>query len=285
MIEDGGYIAPLLNDAALSKQSLCALREEHSMAADADTDAKLAGLLDMGEIVTKHVIGTVEHTRNGYDKVQKCALKHGKLARPAFTIAISYVKTQFEACSVASTCLNSLHNALLSRGRVMHSRNITVIGSRGNIGGRTAKALLYRVDDWKAQLSGVDLRTGYDNNEKRPEWEPSPYESVVPGMLESRRFSDLPREIRRKVDIVFGVTGGRTQNPDESWNETLVPSDIDFWLSEGTSTYKELWLVSGSTKTKEFEVVKDWVEDLAGIVGRLDEDVCVQPHSVFVSHF
>jgi hypothetical protein len=263
VIEDGGYIAPLLNDSALSQQSLSSFREEHSMAADADTDEKLAGLLDMGGIVSKHVIGTVEHTRNGYDKVQKVSLKHGKLARPMFTIAISYVKTQFEADSVASTCLNSLYNALLSRGRVLHSRNITIIGSRGNIGGRSAKALQHRVDDWKAQLSGVDLRTGYDNSEERPAWEPSPYESVVPGMYESRRFSDLPREVRRKVDVVFGITGGRTQNPDETWNETLVPSDVEFWLSEGTSKFKELWLVSGSTKTKEFEIVKDWVEDLA----------------------
>jgi len=101
VIEDGGYMAPLLNDSALRKQSVASFRKENSVAEDGPTDSKLASYSDMGEIVGKHLVGTVEHTRNGYDKVQKVYLEqHGnKLARPCFTIALYYVKTQFEAVS------------------------------------------------------------------------------------------------------------------------------------------------------------------------------------------
>ena len=74
----------------------------------------------------------------------------------------------------------------------------------------------------------------------------------------------MPEERRKKIDVVFGVTGGRQKHQDdEKWDETLVPSDIEFWLKHGDTKYNEFWLVSGSTKTKEFELVKDFVEDLA----------------------
>lgn len=263
VIEDGGYMAPLLNDSALGKQSVASFRKENSVAEDGPTDSKLASYKDMGEIISKHMVGTVEHTRNGYDKVQKVYLEHGKkLARPCFTIALSYVKTQFEAVSVAATCINSLTNALFSRGRTIRARNVCVIGSRGNIGGRCIKALSHRLDQGTKQLSGVDLKVGFNSSDPRPAWEPSPYDAAEDNLLESRKFSDLPVEVRKKVDVIFGITGGRQKKDDSSWDETLVPKDIDFWLSEGETKYNELWLVSGSTKTKEFELVKDFVEDI-----------------------
>jgi len=262
VIEDGGYMAPLLNDSALREQSLASFRKENSVAEDKDTDGKLASFSDMGELVQKHLGGTVEHTRNGYDKVQKVYLKHGKLARPCFTIAISYVKTQFEALSVADTCINSLTNALFSHGRNLRARDVCVIGSRGNIGGRCIKALSNRLNGTTTQIVGVDLKVGFTSSEPRPVWEPSPYNSVEDCLLESRKFSDLPVETRKKTDVIFGITGGRQQKADGSWDETLVPKDIDFWLTEGESKYNELWLVSGSTKTKEFELVKSFVEGI-----------------------
>jgi hypothetical protein len=261
VIEDGGYMAPLLNDSALRKLSIASFREENSVAEDNANDSKLAKYSDMGELVDKHLAGTVEHTRNGYDKVQKTFLKHGRLAKPCFTIALSYVKTQFEALSVADTCINSLMNALFSHGRTLRERNICVIGSRGNIGGRSVKAFSSRINDATKQLVGVDLKVGFSSSEERPTWEPSPYDAVQEDLLESRKFKDLPADVRRKVDVVFGITGGRQENPDGGFDETLVPEDIDFWLREGESKYNELWLVSGSTKTKEFELVKDFVEE------------------------
>ena len=264
VIEDGGYIAPLLNDAALKKQSVSAFRELNSVAADIKTDEILAGYADMSDLVGNLLIGTVEHTRNGYDKVQKVYLEHGKLAKPHFTIAISYVKTQFEADSVVATCINSLTNALLSRGRVLRSRNVCVLGSRGNISGRAIGTFRHRLDGGLKQVCGVDLKVGFSSTEGRPSWSPSPFNPVLDNLLESRKYSDLPEERRKKIDVVFGVTGGRQKHQDdEKWDETLVPSDIEFWLKHGDTKYNEFWLVSGSTKTKEFELVKDFVEDLA----------------------
>ena len=260
VIEDGGYMAPLLNDSALRKLTIASFRKENSVAEDNATDSKLANYSDMGELVDKHLAGTVEHTRNGYDQIQKTFLKHGKLAKPCFTIALSYTKTQFEALSVADTCINSLSNALFSHGRTLRERNICVIGSRGNIGGRSVQAFSSRVNDAIKQVVGVDIKVGFSSSEQRPTWEPSPYEAVREDLLESRKFKDLPVDVRRKVDVVFGITGGRQENPDGGFDETLVPEDIDFWLREGESKYNELWLVSGSTKTKEFELVKDFVE-------------------------
>ena len=103
---------------------------------------------------------------------------------------------------------------------------------------------------------------GFNSSDPRPSWEPFPYDAAEDDLLESRKFSDLPVEVRKKVDLIFGITGGRQKNPDNRWDETLVPKDIDFSLSEGESKYNELWLVSGSTKTKEFELIKDFVEDI-----------------------
>jgi len=119
------------------------------------------------------------------------------------------------------------------------------------------------LDQGTKQLAGVDLKVGFNSSDPMPAWEPSPYDAAEDDLLESRKFSDLPVEVRKKVDVIFGITGRRKKNHDNSWDETLVPKDIDFLLSEGESKCNELWLVSGSTKTKEFELVKDFVEKLS----------------------
>ena len=81
--------------------------------------------------------------------------------------------------------------------------------------------------------------------------------------METRKFSDLPEADRQKIDVIFGVTGGRQlRDDDKLFDETLVADDIKFWLENGDTKYNELWLVSGSTKTREFELVKKIVEDM-----------------------
>jgi hypothetical protein len=265
VVEDGGYIAPLLNDAALRRLTISDFRKENFVAKDSATDEILKKFSDMSKLVDQFLTGTVEHTRNGYDKVQRIFLKHGgKLARPHFTIALSHAKTQDESNYVAGTCINSLSNALGSYGRCLRPRRVCVLGSRGNIGGRAVKAFNHRLDTGVDQVYGVDLRVGFACSEERPEWEPSPYNQPLEGVMESRKFSDLPETDRQKVDVIFGVTGGRQlRDDDKSFDETLVADDIKFWLENGDTKYNELWLVSGSTKTREFELVKKFVEDLA----------------------
>jgi hypothetical protein len=56
------YIAPLLNDAALKKQSVSTFRKLNSVAADIKTDEILAGYADMSDVVGKLVIGTINPT-------------------------------------------------------------------------------------------------------------------------------------------------------------------------------------------------------------------------------
>jgi hypothetical protein len=263
IVEDGGYIAPLLNDAALRNLTISDFRKENFVAKDSETDKILEKFSDMGKLVDELLTGTVEHTRNGYDKVQKVFLKHGgKLAKPHFTIALSRSKTQDESNYVASTCINSLNNALGSYGRTLRPRRVCVLGSRGNIGGRAVKSFSHRLETGVDQVYGVDLRVGFSNSEERPDWEPSPYNQPLEGVMESRKFSDLPETDREKIDVIFGITGGRQLRDDKSFDETLVADDIKFWLESGDTKYNELWLVSGSTKTREFEVVQQFVEDL-----------------------
>ena len=66
----------------------------HGAPADAITDATLPNTMD--KLVTEVMVGSVEHTRNGYDLNIRTYLVRKKLAFPAFSIAVSYMKTQVE---------------------------------------------------------------------------------------------------------------------------------------------------------------------------------------------
>jgi len=264
IVEDGGYIVPLLNDAALTDGfTVNDYRAKHFVPADEATDVSLGGATAlMAAVVQEHMVGSTEHTRNGYDKVQNVKLKHGKLAKPCLTIAISYAKTQIESFSVASTCLNSIESTLHGRGSILRLRKVCVLGSRGNIGGRALKMLVDRLGDGVESVSGVDIKVAANTEEPMPKWQPSGLVPAVSGIQhETTRFADLPAEVRRDTDFIFGLTGGPSVGPDGIEYDTLRPADVDFWLAEGKSS--ELWLASGSTKTKEFEAVQAFVEGLA----------------------
>ena len=264
IVEDGGYVVPLLNDAALTDGvTVDAYRAKHFVPADEATDANLGGASAlMRAVVQEHMVGSTEHTRNGYDKVQNVKLAHGKLAKPCLTIAISHAKTQIESFSVAATCLNSIESTLYSKGNVLRNRKACVLGSRGNIGGRAVKMLADRLLGGVASVSGVDIKVAAKAEEPMPKWQPS---GLVPAVLdiqhETTRFADLPAEVRRDIDFIFGITGGPSVGADGIEYDTLMPTDVDFWLAEGRAS--QLWLASGSTKKKEFEAVQAFVEGLA----------------------
>jgi len=262
VVEDGGYVAPLFNRGALTGDTVASFRAQHGIPVDPETDSILDPLL---ADALAPLVGTVEHTRNGYDKVQAVALEFGRLVKPMFTIAVSYVKTQVESWSVSTTCLNAIENAMMCCGAVLRARNVCVLGSRGNIGGCGVDMLCNRLEDPEEQLIGIDIKVGLDDDSTtRPVWLPSPYRQRTTakrsGVREYRSFQDIPKEVRRGVDLIFGITGGRSQAAGgDSWEETLTVADVEFWLCEGAS--RQLWLASGSTKTKEFEVVMRWADE------------------------
>jgi len=256
VIEDGGYITPIINDAALDGKTIAEFRALHKTPNDTSTDGALNTSLEATLKAT--MVGTVEHTRNGYDRDMRVNMKHGKLATPAFTIAVSYLKTQVESDLVASSILNALTSALYSHGFVLKRRNALVFGSRGNIGRRTMLHLTDRIEDAKkGNLIGCDLKVDADATSKVdiPTWQSDPLESSVPECVEKGTYEAFDRERVRELDVIIGITGGPTPG-----HPVLQVKDVIDWLLYGKK--RDLYLASGSSKTDEFPEILKWMDQL-----------------------
>lgn len=224
LVEDGGYLAPLLNEAALCGTTVRELAARYAQ--ESDDERPVAALLD------GVWIGSVEHTKNGYERLRAVQLAHGRLHLPAFSIAISRLKVEVESGEVAASVLNAVENVLNAEGRILSRRRVLVIGSRGAIGGALVRALGPRLAP--GQLAGVDLRVGA---------------AVQDGMLpEAARLADLPRSRWLSTDLLLGVTG----------ESVLGGGQLEDWLLHGQAS--ELYLASGSTKTVEFTDVMAWMD-------------------------
>jgi hypothetical protein len=217
LIEDGGYLAPVLNDAALDGRTVRQLLTDHDPAC-AD-DRKLA------DVLRDRLIGSIEHTRNGHNRLEDVNIRHGRLSRPAFSIAVSRLKREDEAQEVAASVLNAVENTLHATGLVLSRRHCLVIGCRGAIGSRLQQALQRRVRQ-PGQVAGIDIAG-----------EPTTYRQV-------------PLAERRRIDLVIGAAGC----------SVLQPEDVEEWMLEGES--QELILASASTKTEEFSGVAAWLDTL-----------------------
>lgn len=234
IIEDGGYLAPALNDHALRGQTVNQLFAQFGMAS--------ADSRPLRQALTGSLLGTIEHTRSGYDRLARVEADHGGLAFPALSIARSRLKTETEAQDVADTVLNAIENALHAAGQTLSRRNCLVIGSRGNIGRRLMGALAARLKEPLEQLCGVDLRADGGGP-----------------LMEAASFAALPETQRRRLDMIIGVTG----------TSVLQPQELEHWLL--TAASKQLILASGSSKTVEFAAVSVWLDtmlaDPAPVVG------------------
>jgi hypothetical protein len=254
IIEDGGYAAPIFNEAALTSLSVTDFRSQHLAPPDPTSDASLPSA--MKECFTESVFGSVEHTRNGYDQNMRVYLKHGQLAVPAFSIAVSFLKTQVEADTVAATILNAIESVLYSFGLALGPRNVFLFGSRGNVGRRLAFQLRGRLAVPDDALIGCDLKVSRaDVKTVLPPWQPRPSQSSIDGASEVTTFEEVDSPRKRKLDLIVGVTGGPTQG-----HPVLQVPDVVAWLRHGYRP--ELWLVSGSTKTAEFPEILAWVNSL-----------------------
>lgn len=230
LIEDGGYLGPLLNGAALEGRAIADLLGELGHRSE---DRR-----SLREALDGAFIGSVEHTRNGYDRLSAVESRHGGLAFPALSIAVSDLKIHGEAREVATSILHAVESVLHAEGKVLARRTCLVLGSSGAIGRWLVRSLEHRLTDPAGQLLGVDLKA--DNGAVRR----------LGGVFEARRYGDLPPDLRRRIDLVVGVTGV----------SVLTRADVEEWLL--TAAARELVLASGSTKTNEFVAVSEWLDRL-----------------------
>ncbi len=236
LIEDGGYVAPVLHDALLRELSvgevLAAQGTRGQAAHDPRKLSELMGQTHLGQAVmggaASPFIGSVEHTRNGYERLVTIGRDHGRYAFPSFSIAVSNHKIEVESEEVAASVVHAVETVLESGGKILNRRKPAVLGSRGAIGSRIHRILEARL----GSVLGVDLVVA-DENER-----------------EARTWRALPLSARREVDLVIGVTG----------DSVLEGEDIEDWLLHGSA--KELLLVSGSTKTVEFAGLARWLDGL-----------------------
>ncbi len=230
LIEDGGYIAPPLNDLCRRGGTLgellayCDYPPAPDLPADLPAAEWLAGLLP----------ATFEHTANGYYQLQAVERLHGRLHFPACTIAASRYKNETEAEACAHSILNAVESILAGLGRDLLHRHAVVLGSRGHIGAFLRAAAAGRAR-WGA-VAGLDLKLA----------------GTVPEPGEYSAIDQVPEPAWKPWDLFLGVTG-------------VSVLKRDFFarlLLEGTAT--ALYFASGSTKNVEFADLTDWLNELAG---------------------
>jgi hypothetical protein len=178
--------------------------------------------------------GTVEHTRNGFDRLTAVEKLHGRLALPSFSIAISQHKRAIEAREVAASILGAVESVLNADGKILSRRRALVLGSRGAIGSELVRHLRTRLDT--RPILGVDLVAD-------PATTPA-------DVVEARTLAELPAGAFLDVDLVLGVTG----------DSVLRGSDLEQWLLHGKQPF--LVLASGSTKKVEFHGLMEWFDAL-----------------------
>lgn len=185
------------------------------------------------EILKTAVIGTVEHTRNGYDRLVKVKVERSSLFLPSFSIAISNEKTKEESKEVARSILNALDNTLHGIGKVLSKRKVLLLGSKGNIGGFLKQYL----------IGGFLHETNLDILEVDRKFE-----------SESRfcktDFANVSDSEFAEIDLIIGVTG----------ESIILPKTWESWIL--TSKHKQLFIASGSTKTVEFSDFIKWINEL-----------------------
>lgn len=271
ILEDGGYVTPILNDGNLLGKTINEVREQYSAPADKDTDSKLGTDSKLSDILTKgKVRGSVEYTRNGYDHDYQTQLNNkNKLFIPNMTVALSYKKTQIEASGVAESCLNAIDSALNSYGMVMKHRSALVIGSRGNIGRWFLKSLYARLDrrgldvlnDVLPKVVGCDLKVKLKTQpDKIPSWQKPDNEPSIKGLTEVFSYKDLDENTRYDLDLIIGITGGPAASNYRY--QTMDSKDLQDWVAKGNKS--TLFIASGSTKTDEFPALLAWANDIIG---------------------
>ena len=240
LIEDGGYLAPILNQLCHDSRTLGEVLERFAATAPSGTDTGQPLATWLKDLLP----ATFEHTANGYYHLQEVMKDCGGLTFPAFTIATSRYKNVVEAEACAYSILNAVESIFNGLGRSMGHRNALILGSRGNIGRFVLKALSDRTSHGSAL--GLDIRVS-DNEAK--------------GGREFSGIDQLPESNWKKLDLFVGITGVSVLKKN-FWEKLILKGSA-----------RDLFFASGSTKNIEFEDLTHWIESLssdphAKILGR-----------------
>jgi hypothetical protein len=245
LVEDGGYLAPLINRYSLEGKTVREVCAEFLIAPPA-TEAERP----FSEWLETVFPGSVEHTRNGYDYVREVQKVFGRLQFPAASIAVSQLKRGPEARECAVAILNAAENILHRLGSLLSRRNVLILGSSGAIGGFLKRELLNRLDS--GRLFGVDIAAMAGDA----------------GVREVRTLEELGDEGLAAVDLVIGVVG----------KSILDRGHLEQMILYGT--HRTVYFVSGSTKTVEFADLEAYLQSLrdaaepriGGLAVKLDWD-------------
>ena len=227
LVEDGGYLAPLLNRFAVAGATVAQLHAHFRLAA-----SEAEGGLSVAEWLKGVYLGSVEHTKNGHDYNVEVADEFGRLEFPVATIAVSELKRGPEARECAVSIINATESILHRLGMLLSRRKILVLGSSGAIGGFLKEELSHRVGP--ERLFGVDIAA--TQNRK--------------GEVAEFQTLDALGERLSEIDLVIGVIGASIFRREHFQKMVL----------EGRQ--KALFFVSGSTKTVEFSELEACVREL-----------------------
>ncbi|MEA3333877.1 MAG: hypothetical protein U9Q58_09795 [Pseudomonadota bacterium] len=229
LIEDGGYLAPLLNRFCQQEMLLIDVLKAFAL----ELPPQIQATTPLKNWLKELLPATFEHTANGYYHLQEVAQEGGKLIFPALTIATSKYKNVVEAEACAHSILNAVESIFNGIGKCFIHRHALIMGSQGNIGHFLLRSIAGRVTYGSA--SGLDIKRSEPQNHTFTEYSD---------------INQLPKERWRPLDLFLGVTGVSVLQAD--FYEKLI--------LEGTS--RDLFFASGSTKTVEFEALTSWIEKL-----------------------
>lgn len=256
LIEDGGYIAPFLSQFALDGATLVEVCKEYHLT---EVPSSIPQNILFQDFYSEVVIGSVEHTRNGYDRLLEVVKTREKLFLPAYSIAISNQKVKEESKEVAHSILKAIEDVLHGQGKILSRRKFLVLGAAGNIGTFLCKYLIHgRLHDTNDHLIQVDIK-----NEPNPStWS---YSSI----------DQVDESILLKTDLILGVIG-ESILAEAFWEKIILYGEA-----------KNIYIASGSTKTVEFSQFIDWVNlfltgkktEIQGVKVEVESSRIIDPQS------
>jgi len=227
LVEDGGYLAPLINRFCLEHKTVGEVFDYFHVAREAEDEKS-----SFADWLSGTFPGSVEHTKNGYDYNTEVMAEFGRLQFPAVTIAVSGLKRGPEAHECAMSILNATETILNRLGMIFSRRTIAVLGSAGAIGGFLKQELGNRMP--AGHLFGVDIAD-------------SGKASAVP---EVRTIDDLGKDVLSRIDMFIGVIGA----------SILKPKHIEDIILH--TPHRAVFFASGSTKTVEFSDLQNYLQSL-----------------------
>jgi S-adenosylhomocysteine hydrolase len=253
LIEDGGYLTPLINTFCKEQKTLAEVLEyfafplngevndDHWISYYHEISELLKNITDKNELnmqfeqwLSKIYLGSVEHTRNGFDNDMNVQKKFGELAFPTVSIAISNLKKGLEAGETSVSVIHSIGSILQGLGLVISSRRAIIIGGAGAIGSKSVAQLSNKLG--RKNVFCVDIAIPENANEELK--------------FQARSFSETPREILYETDLFLGYTG-KSVITEDNFQDLILKSKKE-----------KLFFASGSTKTVEFANVFKYLNRL-----------------------